>query len=235
MSKKSQPNACYACWNVFIIETILETGGSSVNNSLSAIDEYIEIIFVYFSCDQAALRTLLSVRLSVCLWHIFYNVSLIVSSWNFQKWLPLTKVMSMQKVKVRGRRSRSQRSKTQVINFRTVTPVWVHIWQWNNALSLMWHKRDALLLFKVVRQNSRPHGTKKSPILTRICRAFPDCNFEFTNGNEMMHKTWSSIQEVPYWFLRSSIKFQDHTGQKIADFVLNWAFPTVTPVWIHRW
>ena len=51
-----------------------------------------------------------SVRLSVCLSHLFDYVSIIVSSWNFQELLPVKKVTSMQKVKVRGQRSRSQRS-----------------------------------------------------------------------------------------------------------------------------
>ena len=51
-----------------------------------------------------------SVRLSVCLSHLFDYVPIIVSSWNFQELLPMTKVRSMQKVKVRGQRSRSQRS-----------------------------------------------------------------------------------------------------------------------------
>ena len=41
----------------------------------------------------------------------------------------------------------------------------------------------------------------------------------------MAHKAWSSIEEVPYYFSRSYIKFQGHTGQKIADFDPNWAFP----------
>ena len=41
----------------------------------------------------------------------------------------------------------------------------------------------------------------------------------------MMHKAWSSIEEVPYCFLRSSIKFQGHTGKKIANFDPNWVFP----------
>ena len=52
----------------------------------------------------------LSVRPSVCLSHLFDYVPNIVSSWNFQELLPMTKVRSMQKVKVRGQRSRSQRS-----------------------------------------------------------------------------------------------------------------------------
>ena len=77
---------------------------------------------IVFSCDQAALQMVFSVRpsvrlsvcpsvrLSVCLSHLFDYVPIIVSSWNFQELLPMTKVRSMQKVKVRGQRSRSQRS-----------------------------------------------------------------------------------------------------------------------------
>ena len=41
----------------------------------------------------------------------------------------------------------------------------------------------------------------------------------------MMHKAWSSIEEVPYCFLRSSIKFQGHIALKIVEFDSNWAFP----------
>ena len=51
-----------------------------------------------------------SVRLSVRLSHLFDYVPIIGSSWNFQELLLMTKVRSMQKVKVRGQRSRSQRS-----------------------------------------------------------------------------------------------------------------------------
>ena len=55
-----------------------------------------------------------SVRLSVCPSHLFDYVSIISSSLNFQKLLPVTEVTSMQKVKVRGQRSRSQRSQPNV-------------------------------------------------------------------------------------------------------------------------
>ena len=41
----------------------------------------------------------------------------------------------------------------------------------------------------------------------------------------MMHKAWSNIDEVPYCFSRSSVKFEGHARQKIADFDPNWAFP----------
>ena len=58
---------------------------------------------------------------------------------------------------------------------------------------------------------------------------------EFTDGYEMMIKSWSSIEEVPYCFSRSFVKFQGHKGQ--ISLILSGIerFRTVTPVWIHRW
>ena len=46
----------------------------------------------------------------------------------------------------------------------------------------------------------------------------------------MMHQAWSSIEEVPYCFWRSSVKFQGHPAQKIVDFDPDWAFPYYRPV-----
>ena len=40
-----------------------------------------------------------------------------------------------------------------------------------------------------------------------------------------MHKAWSSIEEVPFCFSRSSVKFQGHTTIKIIKFDPNWMFP----------
>ena len=40
----------------------------------------------------------------------------------------------------------------------------------------------------------------------------------------MLHKAWSSIEEVPYCFSRSSIKFQGHAALKFVKFDPNWAF-----------
>ena len=41
----------------------------------------------------------------------------------------------------------------------------------------------------------------------------------------MMHRAWNSIEEVPYCFSSSYVKFQGHTALKIVEFDPNWAFP----------
>ena len=67
--------------------------------------------FDFFSCEQAAVRTLLpvrpSVRPSVTLFH---SSPLIVSAWNFHELLPLSKGMSMQRWRseVKGQAHRGQ-------------------------------------------------------------------------------------------------------------------------------
>ena len=72
-------------------------------------------------------------------------------------------------------KSQGQRSKvkvtevtTQLNRFRTVTPVWIHIWWWNDAYSLMMLRRGALLFLKVIRQISRSHGSKKRRIWPKL-------------------------------------------------------------------
>ena len=103
-----------------------------------------------FSCDQAALRTLISVRPSVCLCVCYYHP---------QTWCPC-------------KRSKSKVKVTEVLTsfsrFRTVTPVWIHIWRWNDAQSLMLLRRCALLCFKVICHISRSHGSNNRRIWPRL-------------------------------------------------------------------
>ena len=129
-------------------------------------------------------------------------------------------------------KSQGQRSKvkvtevtTQLNRFRTVTPVWFHIWWWNYTYCFMLLRRGALLFCKVIRQISRSYGAKNRRIWPRLGVSGLLLQFEFTNGYEMLHKAWSSIEEVPYCFWRSSVKFQGHTALKIVEFHPNWAFP----------
>ena len=90
-------------------------------------------------------------------------------------------------------------------------------------------------LLKVIRQISRSQGSKNRPIWPRLGVSGLYLQFEFTIGYETLHKAWSSIEEVPYCFSRSSIKFQGHTPLNIVEFDPDWAFPDVTPVQIHQW
>ena len=96
---------------------------------------------------------------SVCLSRHFHYVPVIVSSWNFVELLPLTKVMSVQKVNGQGT---GVKNLPQFGCFHTITLVWIHRWLHSGAQTLKWHKR--------------------------------------------------SMEEVPYCFWRSSVKFQGHTG-----------------------
>ena len=57
---------------------------------------------------------------------------------------------------------------TQLNHFRTVTPVWIPIWWWNDAYSLIMLTRGALLFFKFIRQISRSHGSKNRQIGPRL-------------------------------------------------------------------
>ena len=114
---------------------------------------------------------------------------------------------------------------TQLNRFRTVTPVWIPKWRWNDAYSLMMLRRGAVLFLKVICSISRSHGSKKRQIWPKLGVSGLQLQFEFTNGYEMMHKAWSSIEEVPYCFRRSSVKFQGHTALKSVKFDPDWSFP----------
>ena len=130
-----------------------------------------------FSCDQAALWMVQSVRPSVR-----PSVRLSVRPSVTPFWLcsyqriimkfsgVITKDKSDVHAKDGGQRSKVKVTEvtTQLNRFRTVTPVWIHIWWWNDAYSLMMLRRGALLFLKVIRRISRSHGSKKRRIWPRL-------------------------------------------------------------------
>ena len=128
-----------------------------------------------FSWDQAALWMIQSVRPSVCpsfcLSHLFNYVITIISSYIFQGLLPMTGVMSMQKVKVRGQRSRSQRSKP---NFAISGPWLITIL--NPHMMTKWYtkldvaKERCPIDFQGHPSNLKVTRLKRSLILTQIWR-----------------------------------------------------------------
>ena len=139
--------------------------------------KWVFLLSCIFSCDQAALWMVQSVCPSV---HPSVCPSVCLSVTPF--WLcshhpiimKFSGVITSDKSDVHAK-GQGQRSKvkvtevtTQLNRFRTVTPVWIHIWWWNDAYSLMMLRRGALLFLKVIRQISRSHGSKKRRIWPRL-------------------------------------------------------------------
>ena len=139
----------------------------AINKDLTVWKRRIAAIF---SCDQAAQWMVFSVRLSVCLsvtpfWLCSHHRIIMKFSG------VITNDKSDVHAKGQGQRSKVKVTEvnTQLNRFRTVTPVWIHIWWWNDTYSLMLLRRGALLFFKVIRQISRSHGAKIAN-LTQIGR-----------------------------------------------------------------
>ena len=131
--------------------------------------ECLTLYVLIFSCDQAAIWLVQSVRLSVRL-----SVTPFSPCSYHRIIMKFSGVITMVKSDVHAR-GQGQRSKvkvtevnTQLSRFRTLTPVWIHIWQWNHAHSWKQHRRGALLFFKVIRQISRSHGSKNRRIWPRL-------------------------------------------------------------------
>ena len=193
-------------------------------------DVYLSLYISVFSCNQAALWMVFSVRLSVCL-SVCPSVTpfLLCSHHRIIMKFPGLITMDQGKIHAKGQGQRLKVKVTEVTtqlnSFRTVTPVWIHIWWWNFTYSLMLLRRGALLFFKVILQISRSHGAKNRRIWPKLGVSGLSPQFEFTNGYEMLHKAWSSIEEVPYCFWRSSVKFQGDTALKIVEFDPDCVFP----------
>ena len=165
--------------------------------------------------------------LSVCLSHLFDYVPIIVSSRNFQELLPMTEVMSMQKVKVIGERSRSQRSQPNL----TVSGLLLQFeFTYDDEIMHMawWYLGEVPNCFSRSSVKFQGHTALKSVEFDPDW-AFPDCN---SSLNPPMATKWCTklevvkrTEDVPYCFSRSSVKFQGHTALKSVKFHPDWAFP----------
>ena len=161
---------------------------SKLGNFLAATKQLYE----WFSpsvCLSVRPSVCLSVRPSVC--HTFltmfpssYHHEIFRSYYQWQKWRPCKR--SRSEVKGQGHRGHDPN-----FRFRTVTPVWIHIWWWNDTYSLMLLRRGALLFFQVIRQISRSHGAKIAEFDPDW--AFPDCN---SSLNSPMAMKWCTKLEV---------------------------------------
>ena len=68
-------------------------------------------------------------------------------------------------------------------------------------------------------------STQKVVVRGQRSRSESLLQLKFLEGYEIMHKAWSSIEEVPYCFSRSPLKFQGHRRHQVADFYPNSVFP----------
>ena len=100
---------------------------------------------------------------------------------------------------------------TQIGRFRTVTPVWIHWWLWNDAQCL---KQRCPIVFQGHPSNFKVTRDKKLPILTWIER------FQTVTPIWIHPWLWN---KGPYYFSRSSIEFQGDTGWKIHKLDQIWA------------
>ena len=99
-----------------------------------------------------------SVRLSVTRFWLYFHHCITVKFSGV-----ITSDRSDIHAKGQGQRSKVKFTevKTQCSRFRTVTPIWNHIWWWHDAQSLMLLRRGAILFFLVIHRISRSNGTHK--------------------------------------------------------------------------
>ena len=93
-------------------------------------------------------------------------------------WSSIKKVpycFSRSYVKLQGHTAKKTRLIWLIWRFRTVTPVWIHWWIWNDTQSLMLYRRHALLVFGVNPSNLKVTRAKIRPFesnLNNITRPF---------------------------------------------------------------
>ena len=165
-----------------IMKTVWQAHLSSPMTKVKLMGALTSFCVCLFSHFLAATKQLYkwyfpSVRLSVCL-SVCPSVRLSVTPF----WLcshhriimkfsgVITSDRSDVHAKGQGQRSKVKVTEvtTQLYRFRTVTPVWIHIWWWNDAYSLIMLRRGALLFFKVICQIPRSHGSKNRGIWPRL-------------------------------------------------------------------
>ena len=130
--------------------------------------EHFWLMLLFFSCNQAALKTLLSDRPSVRPPVTpFSQCSSDIIIMKLSRVITNDKSDAHSNGQGQASKVKVEQVKTLFSRFQTVTTAWIHWWLWNDMQSLKQHRRDTLLFFKVIRQ-IRGHTGQKSLIFTRI-------------------------------------------------------------------
>ena len=150
----------------------------------------------------------------------------------------ITNDQSKVHAKAQGQKSKVKVTevKTQLDRFRTVTPVWIHIWWWNDAHSLMLIREEVPYCFSRSSIEFQGHTAKKIVEFDPY-RVFLNCNSRL---NSPIATKWCTKCEVAQ--KRCPIGFQGHISNcKVTrlnkSLILTQirCFRTVTPDWIHQW
>ena len=197
------------CWNSCICKTLQVFYDALVvmaqykeNVSLGLIIQ--PSLCVIFSCYQAGLWMVFSVHLSICpsVCHAFslcpsmYHHEIFSSYYQWPNWGPCKRSRSRSKVKVTD-------VKTQLNCFLTITPVWIDIWWWNDAQSLMMPRWGP---FCFSRSSIKFQGhTDKKNVDFDPNWAFPDCNSSLKSP--MATKWCTKLEVAQKWW---PIVFQNH-------------------------
>ena len=134
--------------------------------------------------------------------------------------------------KGQGQRSkvRITKVKTQFSRLQSVTPIWIYIWWWNEAQSLLFMRGTLLCLRPSVKFEA--HMAKN-----RLFWAFPDCNSSLNSPmvTEWCTKLDAIWKRCPIIFQGNPSNFRVTRYNKITVLTGIESFRTVTPVCIQRW
>ena len=101
---------------------------------------------------------------------------------------------------------------TQLSHFRTVTPVWIQIWWWNDAQSLMLLRRGALLFLAATKQlNEWYFPSVRLSVRPSVCDTFLTM-FPSSYHHEIFRSCYQWQMWHPSKKSRSEVKGQGHRG-----------------------
>ena len=127
----------------------------------------------------------------------------------------ITMVRSDVHAKGQGQRSKVKVTEvnTQLSRFRTLTPVWIHIWQWNHAHSWNQHRRGALLFLAATKQLYKWYFPSVCPsVCLSVCHTFFTM-FPSSHHHEIFRSYYHGQKWCPCKRSRSEVKGQGHRGQ----------------------
>ena len=105
----------------------------------------------------------------------------------------------------------------QLYRFRTVTPVWIHVWWWNDAYSLIMLRRGALLFLAATKQLYKWYFPSVCPsvrpsVRLSVCHTFFTM-FPSSYHHEIFRNYYHGQKWCPCKRSRSEVKGQGHRDQ----------------------